>query len=45
VNYGNKINSLKAISVVVYLGGLAKQTLDDAKIKRARLVDRKWPLP
>jgi hypothetical protein len=33
--YGNKKNSLKAISLVGYLGGLAKQTIDDAKAKRA----------
>jgi hypothetical protein len=35
VNYASKINSLKAISLVGYLGGLAKQTLDDAKAKKA----------
>jgi hypothetical protein len=34
-NYGTKLNSLKAISLVGYLGGLAKTTIDDAKAKRA----------
>lgn len=33
--YATKINSLKAISLVGYLGGLAKHTIDRAKAKRA----------
>jgi hypothetical protein len=33
--YATKMNSLKAISLVGYLGGLAKQTIDRAKAKRA----------
>lgn len=34
-NYGSKLNSLKAISLVGYLGGMAKRTIDDARAKRA----------
>jgi len=34
-NYASKINSLKTISLVGYLGGVAKQTIDDAKAKHA----------
>jgi hypothetical protein len=33
--YANKKNSLKAISLVGYLGGLAKPTIDDVRAKRA----------
>ena len=34
-NYATKINSLKTISLVGYMGGLAKHTIDDIRAKRA----------